>query len=163
MPATPVAQLHPQLTRLAALLGKWAGEGEGEYPTVDRFGYGEEITFSHTGKAFIAYTQRTWHSEDGRPLHSEMGYLKCPSPDRVELVLAHPTGHVEVSEGSLRDGSIVLRSTAILRTDSAKPVEEIVRRIDVSGDRMDYELEMAAVSVALCPHLRGTLRRVSPH
>jgi len=155
------ATLHPDLAPLGFLLGRWAGEGEGGYPTVEDFGYGEEITVSHVGKPFLAYAQRTWSLDDGRPLHAETGYWRCPGPGRVELVVAHPTGVVEVSEGECTGTAMVLASTTVARTASAKEVDALVRRIEVTGDRLVYELDMAAVGVPLTFHLRGVLRRVS--
>lgn len=156
--------LHPDLLPVAWLLGRWGGEGEGEYPTVEPFRYGEEITFTHVGKPFLAYAQRSWSLDDGRPLHAEMGYWRCAGPMTVEVVIAHPTGHVEVAEGPVAGTSLRLRSTAIARTGSAKRVDELARHIDVAGDGLRYELEMAAVGRPLAPHLRGTLRRMGgPH
>ena len=104
------AALHDAVTPLSFLLGRWAGEGEGSYPTIEPFGYGEEITVSHVGKPFLAYAQRTWSLDDGRPLHAETGYWRCASPTHVELVVAHPTGVVELSEGPLTATSLVLSS-----------------------------------------------------
>jgi THAP4-like, heme-binding beta-barrel domain len=153
--------LHAAVAPLSFLLGRWAGEGEGSYPTIETFHYGEEITLSHVGKPFLAYAQRTWSLDDGRPLHAETGYWRCPSPTRVELVVAHPTGVVELSEGPLTSASVVLSSKTVAGTTSAKEVTAVVRRIAVTEDRLDYELDMAAVGMALTGHLHAVLHRVA--
>jgi hypothetical protein len=44
-PAVPPP--HPSVAPLSFLLGKWSGEGEGTFPTIAPFRYGEEILFSH--------------------------------------------------------------------------------------------------------------------
>jgi hypothetical protein len=155
------ASLHHDVAPLSFLLGRWAGEGEGAYPTIEPFRYGEEITLSHVGKPFLAYAQRSWSLDDGRPLHAETGYWRCPSPTHVELVVAHPTGSVEVSEGLLAATTLVLSSTTVACTGSAKEVTALRRRIDVEDDRLGYELAMAAVGLPLTTHLRAVLRRVS--
>jgi hypothetical protein len=159
---TPVtAPLHDAVAPLSFLLGRWAGEGEGSYPTIAPFHYGEEITLSHVGKPFLAYAQRTWSLDDGHPLHAETGYLRCPSATQVELVVAHPNGLVEASDGTLTATSLSLSSTTVAGTSTAKEVVTVARRIDVEEDRLGYELAMAAVGVPLTVHLRAVLHRVA--
>jgi THAP4-like, heme-binding beta-barrel domain len=155
------APLHDAVAPLAFLLGRWAGEGEGSYPTVDPFSYGEEITVSHVGKPYLAYAQRTWSLDDGRPLHAETGYWRCPSPAWVELVVAHPNGLVELSAGSLEATSVELWSSTVAGTATAKEVTAVRRHVTVEGDRLGYALGMAAVGVALCAHLQAVLHRVA--
>ncbi|HTI77084.1 MAG TPA: FABP family protein [Mycobacterium sp.] len=158
-----MADLHPAVAALAPLLGTWSGRGNGEYPTIEPFGYLEEVTVGHVGKPFLSYGQRTKAIDDGRPLHAETGYLRMPSADRVELVLAHPTGITEIEEGTLAiDGSTLqmdLMATAIGLSESAKHVTALCRSMRVDGDELTYTLRMAAVGQPLQHHLAATLHR----
>ena len=155
--------LHPDLAAVSPLLGTWAGSGEGRYPTIEGFAYDEEVTFGHVGKPFLAYGQRTRAPDDGRPLHAETGYLRLPAPGRIELVLAHPTGITEVEEGTVvvDDGALVIEvaTSAVARTSTAKDVAALERSIRVEGDRLTYEVRMAAVGLPLQHHLAAVLER----
>jgi hypothetical protein len=159
--------VHANVESVAFLLGAWAGVGRGEYPTIESFSYNETITFSHVGKPFLSYTQRTTDAADGRPLHAETGYLRVPSPGRVEFVVAHPTGIVEVYEGTLEvsdsTATILIATTSIARTETAKQVSEMQRTfsVDLRPDRMSlsYSVAMSAMGLALTHHLAAELTK----
>jgi hypothetical protein len=157
-------QLHPDVAVLAPLLGTWEGSGTGEYPTIDEFAYFESITFSHVGKPFVAYNQRTRHPETSAPMHAETGYLRVPRPGSVEIVMAQPTGLAEIYEGAVVGGDAPLvidaRSTSINATPTAKEVTITERTISVTGDDLHYTFRMAAVGQPLQHHLSATLHRL---
>jgi hypothetical protein len=151
--------LHPDVKQLSFLLGTWAGEGHGQYPTIEGFDYQEEISFWHVGKPFLAYAQRTWSPEDERPLHGESGYWRAAPGGRLEVVLAHPTGIVEVEQGSLDGTDLELASVAIARSTTAKEVTAVERIVRVRGDSLAYRVRMAAVGQPMTHHLAAELRR----
>ncbi len=152
--------MHPDLEPLAFLLGEWAGEGEGAYPTDIRdFRYREEVRFWEGGKPVLLYTQRTVDLDDGAPLHAEMGFWRPKGEGRVEVVISHPTGHAEVSSGTVDGQRIALASTAVTATATAKEVTAVERSFTVDGDVLHYELRMAAVGQPMTDHLTATLHR----
>lgn len=154
------AEPHADLRPLAFLLGRWRGEGRGQYPTIESFAYGEEVAFSHVGKPFLAYRQRTWRLADGTPLHAESGYWRPGPAEAVEVMLAHPFGAVELLEGTVTGGSVRLASRAVTTTVSAKRIDATERDFDVDGDVLTYAVRMAAVGQPLTHHLAARLRRV---
>ncbi len=152
--------VHPDLAPIAFLLGRWRGEGVGGYPTMDDFRYGEEVVFRHNGKPFLAYEQRTWALDDGRPLHAETGYWRPRPGNALEVVLAHPTGIVEVYYGTVAFHKIDLATDLVARTTSAKEVNALKRLYGLVDGRLMYAVDMAAVGEPMASHLSAALDRV---
>lgn len=147
--------MHTMMDRLE---GTWEGEGRGEYPTIEDFTYSETVTLSRLGdKPVLAYTQRT-RSPEGRPLHAETGYYRFGG-DRVELVIAQPTGIAEAHEGTFEAGRIVFHQIGLASTLTAVEVKEVRRTLELDGDLLSYTLDMAAVGRPLTFHLEARLQR----
>ncbi|QGF25188.1 DUF1794 domain-containing protein [Raineyella fluvialis] len=154
-------ELTPNLVPLSRLVGTWAGDGSGGYPTISPFTYHEEITFAFVGKPFLVYTQRT-RGADGTPMHMESGYLRHTGDGHLELVLALPTGQVELAEGSLDADADTLTlelDARVWSTSTAKDVSATRRTYRLSGDTLDTVLDMEAVGESMSRHLESRLVR----
>src|SRR5690606_37574206 len=88
------SDLHPDLMPVAWLLGNWHGNGRGEYPTIEAFGFEQDVAFAHDGRPFLHYFSRTWITDDEgnrlRPGALETGFLRPSGEGGLELVLVHP-------------------------------------------------------------------------
>jgi hypothetical protein len=156
--------LHPDLAELAFLIGRWQGEGRGCYPTIEDFAYRETATFlAPPGKAFVAYRQETVRAGDhpaaGSALHTETGYIRPAGPGRVEMVVAQPTGVVEVLHGSISGTAVALATTMVAMTETAKQIDSVERILRVEGDTMTYRLLLGAVGQPHQLHLEAILQR----
>ena len=152
--------LAPEVAGLAFLLGTWTGEGKGKYPTISPFTYSETVTFGHVGRPFLTYLQRTIRHDLGVPAHGESGYLRPAPGGRVELMLGHTFGVVELSEGTLEGTRIELAASTIGLSGTAKEITVVERSIEVDGDVLRYTRRMAAVGQPLQHHLAAELHRV---
>lgn len=52
--------LHPAIAPLSFRLGKWRGDGECDFPTINSFCYGEELQFFHSERA-LNYNSQSLH------------------------------------------------------------------------------------------------------
>jgi len=164
IPSDQGPPLHPDLEPLAFLLGRWEGAGVGGYPTIESFQFGQEVTFSHNGKPFLSYVSRTWRLDAegriGEPLATESGFWR-PQPDsRLEVMMAHPTGIVEIYLGELSGTRIDLATDVVARTESAKEYTAGRRLYGLIGEDLGWAYDMAAVGQPLQSHMSAQLKRV---
>ena len=147
------------MTLLDALPGVWEGPGEGHYPTMEPFAYREQLTFTRLAdKPILSYTQRTRRAGTDEPLHAECGYVRADG-ERVELVIAQPTGFTEMHHGAGVDGVYELGLTAFGRTATALRVDTVRRRWDLRGDELVVDLWMSYAGIVDGHHLHAQLRR----
>lgn len=157
--------LHERLEPLSFLVGTWRGLGVVGYPTIEEQRYEQEIVFSHDGRPFLEYTARSWIIDaDGqrtRQSAREAGWWRPgKEPRDVEVLLAHPTGIVEVYVGEVVFRKIELQTEVVARTETAKPVNALHRLYGMVEDDLAYAIDMAAVEQGLQPHLSARLQRV---
>ena len=157
---------HPDIASLEFLLGTWKGSGVGIYPTIDDFSYDEEISFAAPqGKPFLSYSQKTWraegHPDAGTPLHTECGYVRPVEGGGAELVIAQPSGIVEIHSGPVEGTAVEFSSDVVAQTRTAKEVKSVDRKIVVEGDELNYEMWMGAVGQPHQLHLKAVLRRLA--
>ena len=166
------ADLDPALLPLAFLIGRWVGVGLGQYPTIEDFRFGQEVTFGYVpGKAFLDYESKSWLIDEAgekiRPLAREHGYWRPQPPEReggprrLELLLAHPTGIVEVWQGELDGAKIELHTDAVARTATAKEYSAGHRLYGLVRGDLYWTFDMAAMGKGIQNHLAAQLKRVN--
>ena len=157
--------LHDSLQHLAFLVGEWQGLGVVGYPTITESRYEQEISFSHDGRPFLVYSSRTWLIDDDanriRPSGAESGFWRPgKEPRDVEVMLAHPTGIVEIYVGEVVFNKIELTSEVVARTETAKDVKGFHRLYGLVEGDLAYAIDMSAMGHALQAHLSARLRKV---
>lgn len=156
---------HPAIMPVFFLVGRWEGAGVVGYPTMESVSFGQEIIFGHNGKPFLSYVGRTWllgaDGEIGRPLAAETGYWRPQPAATIEVLLAHPTGIMEMYLGEISGTKIEMATDAVVRTASAKEVTAGKRLYGLVDGDLAYAYDMAAVGQPLQPHLSARLRRVA--
>lgn len=176
MPVHITPDTPASLVPLAWLLGRWEGAGVVGYPSMDEVRFGQEVEFRHDGRPFLHYRSQAWLLDDDgaqvRPLASETGYWRVvPAADpeqaakeaagvEVEVLLAHPTGFVEIYAGRATGARIDLSTDVVARTVSAKEYTAAQRMYgQVEGDLL-WVMDMAAVGEPMTSHASARLKKV---
>ena len=164
MPFEIPDNIHPHCAPLAWLLGAWRGNGEGDYPTIEKFGWGQELLFQQDGRPFFHYMARGWVVDaDGtkvRDAQQETGFLRCHEGGEVELLLTHNTGISELWLGKVDGPRLQLTTDAVMRTATAQEVTGGQRMYGLVEGDLWYAYDMAAVGQPLQPHLWGKHVRI---
>ncbi len=165
MPFEIPENIHPQCARLAWLIGTWAGNGHGEYSTIEPFHYGQELIFQQDGRPFIHYMSRSWLvDEEGnyiREAAQETGFLRPQEDGGLEMVLSHNLGFTEIWAGEIHPEQprFEMATDAVARTATAKDYSGGTRLYGLVNGDLLYAFDMAAMGQPLQPHLHAQLVR----
>ncbi len=157
--------IHPDCARLAWLIGTWAGNGRGDYPTIEAFNFGQEVIFQQDGRPFIHYMSRSWLTDESgkkiREAAQETGFIRPKEDGTIEMVMAHMTGFVEIWDGTLHPErpSFEIVTDAVARTASAKEYTAGKRMYGYVEGQLMYAFDMAAMDQPLQPHTHAVLQR----
>ena len=159
------ADLAEPVRPLAWLIGRWEGAGVLGYPTIESAHFGQEIEVTHDGRPFLKWESRAWildsaTGERVRPAAVESGFWR-PLPDgEVELLLVHPTGILEMYDGTMEPAKIRLKTDSVMRSPRAKEYNAATRMYGLVDSQLMWAMDMAAVGQELQSHLSATLKRV---
>ncbi|SDQ84026.1 FABP family protein [Quadrisphaera sp. DSM 44207] len=164
--------LPASLVPLSWLVGRWEGAGVLADPRAGEAQVGQELELTADPRGFLHHRSQLWRLDaDGQrtePLDSEAGYWRLAAeqsaPTRpgadVELLLAHPTGVVEVFVGRAVGTRTELVTDAVVRT-AGGPDYTAARRTygQVEGDLL-WVQDVASSTEPLHARVSARLKRV---
>jgi hypothetical protein len=159
------APIHDNLLALLPLVGSWRGAGAGVVASSGaEFTYGQQVSFVHDGRPFLAYESRAWLLDaDGgviRQAWRESGFWRPGAgPDDIEVVLASNTGQALLLTGLAADLRWDLATAAAVPTPTAKPVDGERRLYALLDGDLVYATELAPAGQPYAAHLNARLTR----
>lgn len=159
------ADLHRDVVPLAFLLGTWVGAGVHDFPGAEKCNFGQEVSFTHDGRPFLAYTSRTWVlDQDGgrvRPLECETGFWRIDADRKVDVTTTRDEGIVEIWTGELAAGKpqIDLITDAVARLPVAAEYSGGKRLYGYVGGDLMWVGEKATPSVSMRSYMSAHLKK----
>lgn len=156
--------LHPDIAPLAWLVGRWEGAGVVGYPTTESANFGQELLVSHDGRPFLRWESTTWILDEAgekvAPHTSELGWWRMAGDGEAELLLAHPTGVVEMYFGSAEPARIDLRTDGVIRSASGPEYSAAARMYGYVRSNLMWVMDMAAEGQPMSSYMSAELKRV---
>ena len=159
--------VHDRLLALLPLVGVWRGTGAGIVASTHaEFGYGQQLSFVHDGRPFLAYEARAWLTDaDGtviRQAWRESGFWRPgPGQDDVEVVLASNTGQALQYVGVAGDQRWDVHTISAVPTPTARQVDGERRLYAIVDGELAYVTELAPAGQPYAPHLNARRARES--
>lgn len=160
------APLHEGLLALLPLVGVWRGTGAGVVASTGaQFAYGQQLSFVHDGRPFLAYESRSWLLDaDGAVIRlawRESGFWRPgATADDLEVVIAANTGQALMFTGTAGELRWDLASASAVPTPTGRPVDGERRLYALVDESLRYASELAPAGAPFAPHLNARLARV---
>ena len=158
--------LHDRLLALLPLVGRWRGVGAGIAPeSGNQFAFGQQVTFTHDGRPFLAYESRSWLlDQDGNTVRQawrESGFWRPgATDDDIEVALASNTGQTLAFVGRAGDLRWEIATVSAVPLPTAVTVDGERRLYAMADDLLRYATELAPAGHDYAPHLNAQLVRV---
>ncbi|GAB47155.1 FABP family protein [Mobilicoccus pelagius] len=166
MPFELDATIDPTLAPLAWMVGRWEGVGVVGYPGEESRNFGQELVISHDGRPFLEVDSRTYLlAEDGSKegdAAREVGFFRVLGNGEIELLLAHPTGIVEMYAGQREKERPVLNlsTDGVMRSPEAREYTAASRMYGLVDQKLLWVMDMAAEGRPMTSHASAQLTRV---
>lgn len=159
--------LHPGLLALLPLVGVWEGEGEADTDDRGEHRFGQQIVVSHDGENYLSWSSRCWTYDSGGAVdaaaYRETGFWRISEDDRIEFLVAHASGVIEMYYGSPITQSAWEMSTDVVLASPTGPSRGGAKRMYgiVEGGDLGWVEERVHPERGLVPHMSARLHRVA--
>ena len=122
------------------------------------------VVVTHDERPFLRWESTTWILDDAgnkvRPSGTELGFWRAGGEGEAELLLAHPTGIVEMYYGTVEPGRIELQTDGIIRSPQAKEYSSAKRMYGLVKSNLMWVMDMTAAGQPMSSHVSAELKRV---
>jgi hypothetical protein len=158
--------INEALLGLNWMIGRWVGNGNGEWPGIGEFEYGQQIEFSTNSGPYLHYICQTWTLNDegqpDEPLTMETGFWLPHDNATVDVLISHPEGWIETWYGHVQGAKIELTTDVVASIPNSQLQVTGGQRLygNVEGDLM-WTWDRATKDVALQPYMWARLTKQS--
>jgi hypothetical protein len=152
-----LAGVKRDIAHLSWMVGSWIGFGVGDSKTDAPYRYEEQIDFASDGRDFLEYRSVTWLLDDDgnrvAPGRTETGYFRGAADNKVEALIVHASGVVEVSLGkvtvaeiqnaAITHANVILKAALLRNTETGEAFDSSTRMIGLRNGKLFIAHDLA--------------------